>query len=146
MIQPRRGFTERWQRTRVHGFTLLEVMVAFGLLAFGILGVTATQLAALNSSQGSRANTEGMHLARQQMEIFRSMTSSAVIALGTGNDPANPIDPDPGDATAASYIRSWTITPDSPEVGVISLTVQVSWVDSVGFNRSAAIQGLKADL
>ena len=71
-------------------------------------------------------------------EDFESFNDFFVRALRASS---RPIDPDPGDATIASYNRSWTISPDSPEVGMISLSVQVSWVDGV-----TVIQGLKADL
>ncbi len=122
-------------------------MVALGLLAFGILGITAGQLAAMKTSTNSREASVALYLAEQQMETFQAMSATDVAALApTPNDPANPIDPDPGDGNSTTYNRSWQIQPDTPEAGVIALTIQVDWVDAVGTTRSQWLYGFKADL
>ena len=132
---------------RREGISILEVMVALVILAIGILGTTAGQLAAIKLSSDSRVHGEAMNLAEHQLEAFKSMTGADVAALaGTTVDPANPIDPDPNDAMAMGLNRSWTITPDSPEVGVITIQVDVSWTNSLGAVRTASVQSLKAEL
>ena len=90
-----------------------------------------------------------MYLAEQQLEIFRIMTDLEIDALladlSYPNDPGNPIDPDPGDADTTQFNRSWTIQPNTPEVGVYTLAVHVVWADSLGINRTTTVQTLKAD-
>ena len=132
------------------GFSLLEVMIALSVLGFGMLAASVGQLSALKTSQQSRAQTVAMYLAEQQIEAFQSMSAADVIAEisapGYPDDPANPIDPDPGDGDATAFNRRWFIVQDSPEVGVISLRVDVDWVDPLGFTRTVTLNSLKANL
>jgi prepilin-type N-terminal cleavage/methylation domain-containing protein len=138
------------RRVKSGGFSLLEVMIALSILAFGMLTATVGQISAMKTSRQSRTQMLAMYLAEEQMETFHGMTSADVIAA-TGdpnypNDPANPIDPDPGDDDQIQFTRRWFIQQDTPEVGVISLRVEVDWVSPLGFSRTATLQSLKADL
>ena len=130
---------------RRSGISLVEVMVALVILGIGILGTTAGQLAAIKLSSDSRVHSEAMYLAEQKLEEFKRMPSADVAALaGTTTDPANPIDP-AGDGVM-SLDRSWTITDDSPEAGVMTVQVDVAWTNSLGVVRTATVQTLKVDL
>jgi type IV pilus assembly protein PilV len=135
---------------RERGFSLLEVMIALSVLGFGMLAASVGQLSALKTSQQSRAQTVAMYLAEQQMETFQSMSAADVVAEISApdypDDPANPIDPDPGDADVTQFNRRWFIVQDTPEVGVISLRVDVDWVDPLGFTRTVTLNSLKAEL
>ena len=128
------------------GFSLLEVMVALGILAVGVLGATGGQLMAMKLSTTSRHAIFAMQLAEAQMETLQGMPAADVKTLGTANDPNNPLDPDPNDGAAMAFTRRWIITPDSPEAGVISLEVQVDWINALGQTRTTSLRSLKADL
>ena len=127
------------------GFSLLEVMVALAILAVGILGATSGQLMAMKLSTTSRHAVLAMQLAEEQMEILQAMPAADVKALGTANDSNNPLDPDPNDGVAMEFTRRWIITPDSPEVDVIALEVQVDWTDGLGQTRTTNLESMKAD-
>ena len=120
-----------------------------GILAFGILAATASQVASIKVATQSRNRTVAMNLAEQSMEIFESMTPDDVLDFlldpDYPNDPANPIDPDPGDGATMQFNRSWTIEPDTPEAGVMTITVLVAWEDASGTLRNAQIQALMVD-
>lgn len=135
--------------SRRAGLTLLEVTIALGILGFGVLAAAATQLTAIRYNQQSHLRTEAGYLAEQQMEAFQSMDGAAVEVIRTlgtyPNDTGNPIDPDPNDNSTQSFNRSWTITPDTPEDGIYTLAVNVSWTDSLGFSRSVTLNSLKMD-
>ena len=135
---------------RGSGLSLVEVVVALGLLGFGVLAVGAGQLASVRFNSESRLRTEAFYLAQQQMEAFRGMDADALdaqLALGTyPNDVNNPIDPDPTDALPRAYSRSWSIAPNTPEGGLYTLRVQVSWVDNRGRNRNVRIGSVSAGI
>jgi len=140
----------RKRPTNTRGFSLLEVMIALSILAFGMLTATVGQISAMKTSRQSRTQMLAMYLAEQQMETFHGMTTADVIAAASDpnypNDPANPIDPDPGDDNDINFNRRWFIQQDTPETGVISLRVEVDWVSPLGFTRTATLQSLKAGL
>ncbi len=125
-------------------------MIAFTILAVGVLGVAASLLTALNFSRQSRAMTNATYLAEQQMEAFRAMPEADLLALladaGYPNDSTNPIDPDPGDDDEMEFNRRWTIQPDTPEAGVFTLVVTVDWVDKHGNTRTSELRSMKANL
>ena len=135
---------------RRSGLSLLEVVIALGLLGFGVLAAGAGQLVAVRFNGESRLRTEAFYLAQQQMEAFHGMSGTSLdaqIALGTyPDDPNNPLDPDPADGLPRSFARSWTITPNTPEAGLYRLRVQVTWVDSLGRNRNVSIESVTASI
>lgn len=140
----RRGSRERG------GFSMLEIMVALAVLSLGVLGMTAGQLAAIKLSGDSRSKTTAMYLAQQQVEIIQTMSAADVKDLvdvtGYPNDPANPIHPNPDGNDVLEFNRSWVVTEDSPETGVITVTVTVSWENDKGLTRSVRLRTLKADV
>lgn len=131
------------------GFSLLEVMTALTVLAVGVLATTAGQLTALKHSSDSRQHVLAMSLAEQQMEIFRLMDGTDVLAMtsapGYPNDPNNPIDPIASDDIAMRYDRRWIIEKDQPEAGLIRITVEVDWANSLGVVRTVRLQGFKVE-
>jgi prepilin-type N-terminal cleavage/methylation domain-containing protein len=134
---------------RRSGVSLIEVVIALAILGFGMLGVAAAQIAALRNADVSRERMTAHSLARQQIETFQAMSSTAIEAIradaGYPNDPLNPIDPDPNDDNVLRYNRSWTITPDTPEDDVYSILVSVSWTGALG-PQSVALQAFKSEL
>ena len=89
-----------------------------------------------------------MHLAQQQIEIFHVMPAEAVADLKDDanypNDPTNPIDPIPGDSNSLTFQRRWIIQEDTPEAGVMTIIVEVDWVDRNGTTRTLRIPTIKA--
>jgi len=129
------------------GFSLLEVMIALAILGLGILGVTAGQLMAIKNSASSRSSTIAMYLAEQQMEMMQASSPADVKTwIGSPNDPDNPIDPDTGDGVQMAFDRRAIVVADSPEVGVISITIEVDWVNALGNTQTARVQSFKADI
>jgi prepilin-type N-terminal cleavage/methylation domain-containing protein len=124
------------------GFTLLEVMIAMAILATGLLAIATAQIWAINRTGRSRHQTEALHLAQQQLEIFHATPIASLPA--SGNDPTNPVDPDPNDGDRTTFTRSWLIQADTPLAGITTLTVTVSWVAKDGTVMSTAIQSMKA--
>jgi type IV pilus assembly protein PilV len=124
----------------VSGFTLLEVMVALGLLAFGLLSIAAAQLGALRQSSRSKNLTHAMHLAQQQVEVFTAMGQSNLPADGTYNDANNPIASVESTTDQSTFNRRWTIASNSPLAGITAITVEVDWVDQLGSTRTTRLR------
>ena len=126
--------TDRRDRRREGGISMIEVIIALAVLGFGMLGIAAAQISAYRFSDSSRERTLAHGLAQQQIEIFQSMstTSIEVIRAAGTNDPLNPIDPDPNDTAAMAFNRTWTITPDTPEDDVYTIAVTVAWTGNSG--------------
>jgi prepilin-type N-terminal cleavage/methylation domain-containing protein len=132
------------------GFSMLEIMIALGVLSLGVLGMTAGQLAAIKLSGDSRSQTTAMSLAQQQVETIQTMTATdvkdLVDAVGYPNDPDNPIDANPDTNDELRFNRSWVVAEDTPEAGVITVTVTVRWTDERGTSRAVRLRTLKADI
>ncbi len=129
-----------------NGFSLLEVMVALFILAIPVIGATQAQIMAIQLSTTSRHAVLAMRLADEQMETLQGMSGADVLTLGSANDPENPLDPDPNDGVPMVFTRSWIVTPDSPELGVIGLEVRVVWTDGLGQSQTARLRSMKADV
>jgi prepilin-type N-terminal cleavage/methylation domain-containing protein len=136
------------RHARQEGFTLIEAMIALGILALGMAAVAVALVTGLKHAGQSRALTQALYLAQQQIEAVQAMTAADVLALRDAatypNDPTNPIDPDPGDQDVVTYNRRWLVDPDTPEAGVMRVTVQVDWQDARGTVRTVSLQTLKA--
>jgi type IV pilus assembly protein PilV len=133
-------------RRREEGFTLLELVIAMGILAVGLLAIATAQIWAINRASQSRHLSQALHLAQQQMEFFHA-TPVANLPIPctptpTCDDPFNPIQVDATDST--TFQRNWLIEPDTPTVGITRITVSVDWVDKNGFVRTTQIQSMKA--
>lgn len=127
------------------GYSVLEVMIATAVLGIGLLGATSGQTMAMKLSSTSRHAVLAMQLAEEQMETLHAMTATNVKAIGTATDPNNPLDPDPNDGRQMAFTRSWTVTPDTPETGVIALQVDVTWTNAIGSSQTTTLTSLKAD-
>jgi prepilin-type N-terminal cleavage/methylation domain-containing protein len=60
-------------RRRSEGFTLIEVVVAMGILATGLLAVSAAQLYAMRGGRQGRHTTDAAEIAQSQIENFQRM-------------------------------------------------------------------------
>jgi type IV pilus assembly protein PilV len=133
---------------RAAAFTLLETVIALGILSVGVLGVAASLLTALKFSTNSRAASQAMYLAEEQVEIMRLMQPADVLAMVPDDnffdDPSNPIDPDPGDDDSTQFVRRWRIQDDTPEDGMMTITIEVDYTDRLGITRTVDLRTLKA--
>lgn len=59
------------ERRRSEGFTLIEVVVAMGILATGLLAVSAAQLYAMRGGRQGRHTTDAAEIAQTRIETFQ---------------------------------------------------------------------------
>jgi type IV pilus assembly protein PilV len=108
-------------RRSEQGFTLIEVIVALGVLAVGIVGLSVVFPLAMRDVGKSGSTTKAVQLCQQKLEEFQMMAYDAPdLDQGyTHDDGTNPID--------GVYARTWEVTDDEPITGCKLVEVTVSW-------------------
>jgi Tfp pilus assembly protein PilV len=108
------------------GFSLVEALVAAGLLAIISLGFAMGADRAVRFNVYSRSVTAATTLAQAKLEELSSkVTSDAQLTSGNHNDASNPLT---AEATAGGiYTRTWVVTNDTPTTGLKTIQVLVSW-------------------
>jgi type IV pilus assembly protein PilV len=119
------------------GFTLVEVLVAMGIFAIGILAIAQLQLWNVKNTTTGNITTMATMLARQQMETLKN--EADVTTLSSDSDPNNPIDADgnPG----GIFTRSWTVSNPLDSDTSRLLAVTVSW-NRRGQTRSVVLTSI----
>ena len=131
------------------GFTLLEVMIAFVILAIGLLSVGLGQMTALKTTAQSKNWSQAMNLAEEQMEIFHAQPWGVQFTTPVENqaDPLNPLRGNPHDPLGAqdgdAYSRSWSIRPVWPPHNLTEIEVMVSFASGHGNFRVISLKSVK---
>lgn len=122
---------------RSEGFTLIEVVVAMGILATGLLAVSAAQLYAMRGGRSGRHTTDAAEIAQSQVEVFQRMDFADPGLAATGGwSPAGGAQVDrsvqtPGvPVVEQSYSMQWRIVNGplvSGRVFLKTIDVQVTW-------------------
>ena len=125
-------YTKIIKRSRDKGFTLLEVIVAISILAFGLLAVASMQATAIRGNSFAGGVTEGTSWAVDQAEKLMAL-------------PYDNADLDEGDhsATEGRYTIDWTVTDDSPIPNTKTINVVVTWTDH-GVQKTVSMQHIIA--
>lgn len=116
-------------RQGARGFTLIEVLIAFLLLAIGVLGLAGTQLSSLKFNQTASARTQASFLAYSIADAMRANKSNAA-----GYDITINADPPTGTSIADKDVSNWRASlksqlPDgtgsiSRSGGLVTITVR----------------------
>ena len=100
------------------GFTLLELLFAVIILATGLLGAAAMQMTAI------QGNAYGMKLSEANDRLISRMED----IKGNFNSEKDGLD-------AEGFTRKTTVQEDTPQSGVKTVEVEVSWNDEQGGER-----------
>lgn len=128
------------------GFTLLEVVVALGLLAFGLLGVAAMQIHAMQGGRSARHTTHAAEIARGQLEAFQSARFADLAPTAgwtAAQAVARTVQADGGDVTEQSYDLQWRITDLNAGPTLKSIDVLVTWNEPQRANRTVTLSTLR---
>ena len=124
----------RMRRLRRGGFSLLDVLIGMVILAlalFSALALAGNNARLVSANQNVAAASL---LAQNKMEELRNAT---YVSLASGAD-AGTLNAQ-GGATGI-FSRSWTVTNNSPMVGMKTLIVTVTW-SQWGQNKTYRLQG-----
>jgi len=122
--------TDRWRLAGLAagegGFSLIEALVAAGLLAIISLGFAIGADRAVRFNVYSRSMTTANTLAQAKVEELSSKVSTdAQLTAGSHADAANPLTAQGG--AGGMYTRTWVVTNDAPTTGLKTVTITVSW-------------------
>lgn len=122
------------------GFTLIEVLIAFLLLAVGVLGLAGSQLSSLKYNQTSTFRTQATFLAYNIVDAMRANRSNVASYVGAVKATASPSTIAQTDLT---YLRK-ALDQLPKGDGSIALsgnivTVTVTWDES----KSADVAGMQ---
>jgi prepilin-type N-terminal cleavage/methylation domain-containing protein len=130
---------------RREGFTLLEVIVAMGILAIGLLGVAAAQIHALHGGKSGRHTTDASAFAHTQIEQLQRMNfTDAALTATAGWVPAGgqavqtTVQSTVGPIAEQNYTVQWRIT-DVVANQLKAVDVRVTWSEPNRPNRTFTI-------
>lgn len=129
----------RARRRAQRGFTLVEVLVALGILATGLLAVAAAQLYAMRGGRSGRHSTDAAEFAQAQVENFQRMAWNDPNLAATGGwfpaapvQLANNIQTNGAPVAEQNYTLQWRITNVSASLKWIDVRVQWDEVSRPG--------------
>ncbi len=151
------------------GFTLMEILIAIAILAFGLLAVATMQVSSIKRNSQAIGITEGITVAQDKIEEFIGLDYNHTDLSDTDNDgttqdtaPDDGVDDDGGNfgldnttgaGTAAAdhtdsygrYNIYWNVAVDEPINNIKTIRVIVQWTDRRA-TKSATVDFMKADI
>ena len=103
------------------GFTLIEVVVAIVMLAFGVLASASLTAALMKSNRGVTNRTRAVEVLRENVEDLQSVPYPA---LGNGSDTVT--------VRGIAFARTWTVEANTPAANLKRVTLTVTWTDRQG--------------
>jgi type IV pilus assembly protein PilV len=117
------------------GFTLIEVMVALSILAFGILAIASSQASSLSGTNFAGTTTAGTTSAMDRMEqLIAKPYSDADLTAGNH-----------GPVTQGSFTLTWTVALNTPLSSTKTITATATWNEK-GVGKSSSLTYVKMDL
>ncbi len=126
------------------GFTLIEVIVAMGVFALGMVTLTGMQLHAMNGRSSGRHMTQAAAIAETQMEQLQRAAWTAVAPTGGWSAAVavnNTVQGTP-DRVEQVYTLDWRIT-DLVANWTRTLDVRIRWNDPKRPGRSLVITSVR---
>ncbi len=155
------------------GFTLMEILIAIAILAFGLLAVATMQAWSIKGNSQAIGITEGITLAQDKIEEFISLDYNHTDLSDTDNDgttqdtaPDDGVDDDGGNfglddtvdgggnviadgselkVHGTRYDLYWNVAVDEPINNIKTIRVIVEWPDRLATKR-VTVDFMKADI
>jgi len=147
------------------GYTLVEVLIALGILGFGLMAVATMQVTAIKTNSRASGLSQGVTLAQAKVEELMNLPYLDLIdTTGDGtdeddgfglNNTVDPADecndpvsdgfwPNPWDCTAR-YRLFWNVAVDEPVTDSRTIRVIVIWTER-GKDKRISLDFIKTDL
>jgi len=137
--RPDRSRSRRLDGATRSGFSLLEVVIAMGILAFGLLTLALMQVHALTQGAAGRHTGDAASVARTYVEQVQRIPWT-VLTTASGGGWQNPswaaapatwnttvAQPAGGTANEHAYDVQWRVTPVAGTTCLLDVEVRVSW-------------------
>ena len=120
------------------GFTLVEVLVASGIFAFGMLAVLGMLVTAMGGNAQGRKTTEAANFAASKIEDLKRTPYKNLISSADTTTVSN-------GSVSDTFTRTWTVyTSVAPPLNLKKVVVTTSWT-SKGQPHNVTIQTLLSD-
>ena len=96
------------------GYSLIEILVALTVFSIASVALTSGVLTTIRTNNTSEHLTQATILAQDKLEALLA----AGPTLTAGND-----------TPRTGFSRTWTISTDTPQIGVSQVDISVSWTD-----------------
>ena len=158
------GLENAMKEKNQEGFTLVEILIAIAILAFGLLSVATMQVRAIKTNAIASGISQGLTLGQAKVEELMNLSYGHSDLLdtdgdGTGQDvDEDGFDDDGGnfgldDTTGADgsednggrYKLYWNVAIDEPSTSSKTIRVIVTWTEK-GRNKNIKLDFVKTDL
>jgi len=126
-------------KRRSGGMTLLEVMIALGILAVGLLAMLAMQVSAMRGGKYGRHTTQAAQMGRLQMEYIHRLdwtdaavqpTGWTVDYLGSGAPEIAQVESATGTHNEMTYNVAYRVNAGPPNSELRFVDVRVTWTET----------------
>jgi len=129
-----------------HGYSIIEAMIALGILSIGILAIISMQISSASNSKKSGDTTEAISIGTATLE---ELMTYSYADLNTQTVVPNPGSRD-DQGSGGRFDIDWSVTlpaDANPAPNTVTITVNVSWLPSSGGGRQTiTLTSVKADM
>lgn len=105
-------------RNNAQGFTLIEVVIALGVLAFGIMAMFSMQAAGIRGNAVANKITHEVAWSANGFEKLLDEDFESVVKNNVRPDLSREVD-------SSLYDVTWTVTPDNPVEGMMLVKLNI---------------------
>ena len=120
------------KRNHEQGFTLIEILFAVAVLAFGLLAVSSMQGSAIRGNLMALDRTEAVAWAQTQMESLMALPYANVVSGGP--------------TVQGNYTITWNVIPGNPIPNCKLVTVTVNYSEKGIARRPVVLTCIKPDV
>jgi prepilin-type N-terminal cleavage/methylation domain-containing protein len=150
-------------KLKQEGYTLVEILIAIAILAFGLMAVATMQITAIKTNAVASGISQGLTLGQAKVEELMNLSYSALSDTdldGTDEDVDDDgVDDDGGnfglndtgddsdneEPPNGRYTIYWNVAVDEPVIGSKTIRVIVTWTEK-GRSKRIALDFVKTNL
>jgi prepilin-type N-terminal cleavage/methylation domain-containing protein len=118
-------------KLKEEGYTLVEILIAIAILAFGLLAVATMQVTAIKTNATASGISQGLTLGQAKVEELMNLPYSA---LSDGSSPST-----------GKYTVFWNVAVNVPVTDSKTIRVIVTWTEK-GKNKRINLDFVKTNL